>query len=136
MTQPSSSQSKPGSVDLAFEIAFFENLSRRNPKDVRVLEVLAHYYTRSGQIADGLRVDRRIVRHDPENPLAHYNLACSLALRNRKKEAVEALRDAVDRGYSDLAWMMQDEDLENLREFVPFLELLREVANEFPESGI
>jgi len=117
--------------DYAFEIGFFENLSRRNPKDVRVLEPLAHYYTKSGKIADGLRVDRRIVRHDPENPLAHYNLACSLALKDRKKEAVESLREAVALGYADIAWMMQDEDLENLREFIPFLKFMREVANEF-----
>tara|TARA_R100000027_G_scaffold67429_1_gene66085 strand:- start:9867 stop:10277 length:411 start_codon:yes stop_codon:yes gene_type:complete len=121
--------------DLSFEIEFFENLSRRNPKDVRVLEVLAHYYTRSGKIGDGLRVDRRIVRHDPDNPIAHYNLACSLALKNRKDDAVASLRDAVERGYTDADWMVKDEDLKNLREFIPFLELVREVANESPNCG-
>ncbi|MGE9289419.1 MAG: hypothetical protein ACQKBT_00425, partial [Puniceicoccales bacterium] len=69
MTQPTNSTKSPPSEDLTFEIEFFENLSRRNPKDVRVLEVLAHYYTKCGKIADGLRVDRRIVRHDPSNPV-------------------------------------------------------------------
>jgi predicted Zn-dependent protease len=135
MSQPKNPANGTKEKDLTFEIEFFENLSRRNPKDVRVLEVLAHYYTKSGKVADGLRVDRRIVRHDPENPVAHYNLACSLALKNRKKEAVESLRDAVDRGYDDVEWMMRDEDLLNLREFSPFLELVREVANESPNGG-
>ncbi|MBC2601946.1 tetratricopeptide repeat protein [Puniceicoccus vermicola] len=135
MTQPAHSAKSSKKEDLTFEIEFFENLSRRNPKDVRVLEVLAHYYTKSGKIADGLRVDRRIVRHDPENPVAHYNLACSLALKNRKTEAVESLRDAIARGYNDVAWLMHDDDLESLREFIPFQELIREVANDFPDSA-
>lgn len=135
MSQSAKASSDSSEEDLSFEIGFFENLSRRNPKDVRVLEVLAHYYTRSGQIGDGLRVDRRIVRHDPENPIAHYNLACSLALKNRKEDAVASLRDAVELGYSDAEWMMKDDDLKNLREFIPFLELVREVANESPNCG-
>lgn len=118
------------SGEFSFEIDFFENLSRRDPKDLRVLEALAHLYTRSGRISDGLRIDRRIVRHDPRNPVAHYNLACSLALRNRKKEAVEALRDAIERGYSDAEWMLRDGDLENLKGYAPFEMLVREVANQ------
>jgi len=116
--------------DLSFEIEFFESLSKRDTKDLRVLEILAHYYTKSGLITEGLRVDRRIVRHDPKNPVAHYNLACSLALKNRKKDAVESLRDAVERGYNDVDWMIRDSDLENLRKYTPFLELVRKVENE------
>ncbi len=121
--------------EFSFEIDFFENLSRRDPKDVRVLEALAHLYTRTGRISDGLRVDRRIVRHDPANPVAHYNLACSLALRSRKKEAVESLRNAVDRGYADVDWILRDEDLEGLKGYPPFERLVREVANQSGESG-
>lgn len=135
MEQPEHHSPDGEGNDLSFEIGFFENLSRRDPKDLRVLEALAHHYTRSGQISDGLRIDRRIVRHDPENPIAHYNLACSLALKNRKKEAVETLREAVARGYADADWMLRDEDLENIRNYGPFRELLREVANESEHGG-
>jgi len=123
------------SGEFSFEIGFFENLSRRDPKDIRVLEALAHLYTKTGRISDGLRVDRRIVRHDPSNPVAHYNLACSLALRNRKKDAVESLRNAIDRGYSDVQWMLRDDDLENLKGYAPFEQLVREVANQSGETG-
>ena len=132
-TTPAGNGSSPD--DLSFEILFFENLSRRDPKDVRVLEVLAHHYTKNGRIADGLRIDRRIVRHDPENPLAHYNLACSLALKKRKKEAVESLRDAVERGYGDIDWMLRDDDLASLREYTPFLQLVKRVAHESETGG-
>jgi len=133
-----STDSKANEVteDCSFEIEFFENLSRRNPKDVKVLEALAHQYTKNGKINDGLRVDRRIVRHDPENPIAHYNLACSLALKNRKKDAVESLREAFSFGYRDLGWMMNDDDLENLRDYEPFVDLVNEIANEFGDPLI
>jgi len=123
--------SKPGGPDspenYSFEINFYESLAKRNGKDVRVLEILAQFYTRSGRYTDGLRVDRRIVRHCPENPVAHYNLACSLARRNRKKDAVESLRDAVEKGYRDTDWMKSDEDLESLHDYQPFQSLVKEV---------
>ncbi len=125
--QPNPSKETP---NLSYEIGFFENLSHRDPKDVRVLSVLAHLYTECGRITDGLRIDRRIVRHDPENPVAHYNLACSLALDDRPEDAVKSLRDAVDRGYADADAMLRDSDLDSLREYPPFLDLVREVANE------
>ncbi|MEM0965773.1 MAG: hypothetical protein AAGJ81_06470 [Verrucomicrobiota bacterium] len=121
--------------DYSFEVGFFEDLSRRNSKDLRVLEVLAHYYTKSGRVGEGLRVDRRIVRQDPDNPVAHYNLACSLALRNRKKEAVESLENAIKRGYRDISWMLNDEDLKNLREYRPFVVLIERVRKHL-EGGV
>ena len=48
-------------------------------------------------------MDRKFVRLAPINPTAHYNLACSLALKKRKADAVRALpRSAVELGYRDL----------------------------------
>jgi magnesium transporter len=35
------------------------------------------------------------MRLEPENPTAHYNLACSLALSHRRRDAIEVLRHAV-----------------------------------------
>ena len=60
-----------------FELSFFEGLHRRMPKDVRVASILAHLYTKTGQLDDGLKMDRKLVRLNPQDPVAHYNLACS-----------------------------------------------------------
>jgi hypothetical protein len=102
-------------ADPAFEISFFESVLRRDARYADVIEILGGLYTRAGRIADGLRMDRRLVRLQPHNATAHYNLACSLALCRRKAAALRALRQAVALGYRDFAWLTQDPDLESLK---------------------
>lgn len=110
-----------------FELGFFEKLYRRMPSDVRVVSILAHLYTKTGQIDSGLKMDRRLVRLTPDDPTAHYNLACSLALKNRKADAVRALKDAITRGYSDFQWMCTDPDLSVLIGHAGFDKLLKDL---------
>jgi tetratricopeptide (TPR) repeat protein len=110
--------------DAAFEIGFFASVLKRNPGYVEVIEILGGLYTQHGRIADGLRMDRKLVRLKPVNPTAHYNLACSLALSKRKTAALRSLRQAVELGYRDLDWMEQDPDLEALKNHPEFRTLL------------
>ncbi len=115
--------SKP-KPDPAFEMAFFESVLRRAPQYTEVIEILGGLYTKHGRIADGLRMDRRLVRLLPGNATAHYNLACSLALSKRKVDALRSLQRAVELGYRDFDWMAQDPDLEDLKEHPEFTALL------------
>jgi len=114
--------------NLNFELSFFESLHRRMPKDVRVASILAHIYTKSGRIDSGLKMDRKLVRLEPENPTIHYNLACSLCLKGRRADAVKVLRDALALGYKDLDWMRHDPDLNELSNYSGFLQLLKELG--------
>ncbi len=106
-----------------FEIEFFERVLRRCPDYAEVVEVLGGLYTRQGRIDDGLKMDRKLVRLEPENPYAHYNLACSLALKNRQREALRKLREAINRGYNDREWLLRDPDMESLRHLPEFRKL-------------
>jgi len=106
---------EPKQRDTAFELGFFESVLRHDPGCVEVIEILGGLYTKLGRIADGLKMDRKLVRLQPDNPTAHYNLACSLALSRRNSEALRALRRAVVLGYRDLEWMSQDPDLQGLK---------------------
>ena len=99
------------------------SVTRKRPS---VVELLANLYTRVGRIDDGLKMDRRLVRLRPDSPVAHYNLACSLSLKNRKAEAIRSLRTAIGKGYRDWNWLMEDADLRNLRDYPRFRELLEE----------
>ncbi|MDP0499709.1 MAG: tetratricopeptide repeat protein [Verrucomicrobiota bacterium JB022] len=112
--------------NLQFEIAFCESVLRQLPQDADIMEMLAGYYTRAGRIDDGLQMDERLVELCPGNATHHYNLACSLALAGRKDAAVERLRVALQKGYSDYEWMLRDEDLQGLKGFPPFINLLAE----------
>ena len=120
--------------DAFFEISFFESLLKRSPRYVEVISILGNLYTRNGRINDGLRMDRKLVRLQPENPAAHYNLACSLALKMRKRDAVAALRKSLECGYKDYEWIKRDSDLDNLRAYQPFRELLSQYATKFKSA--
>ena len=113
--------------DLDFELSFFESLHKRMPRDVRVVSVLAHIYTKIGKIDQGLKMDRKLVRLDPKDSTAHYNLACSLCLKGRKADAVKVLRDAIALGYTDFDWMQHDPDLIQLAGYQGFQCLLGEL---------
>jgi tetratricopeptide (TPR) repeat protein len=116
--------SKKHAHDPEFEMRFYESVLRRNSDYATVVEILGGLYTRHGRIADGLKMDRKLVKLQPENATAHYNLACSLALSKRKTDALRELQRAVKLGYRDFDWMQQDPDLEALKHHPDFKALL------------
>ena len=112
------------SHDPEFEIVFYESVLRRQPDYAAVVEILGGLYTRQGRIADGLKMDRKLVKLQPANATAHYNLACSLALSKRRGDALRELQQAVKLGYRDFDWMQQDPDLDALKKHPEFHALL------------
>lgn len=112
------------SDDYHFEIEFCQSILKRNPSEVSAMEMLAGYLTKVGKIDEGLAWDQKIVELAPENAISHYNLACSLALKNHALEAIEALQTAMEKGYRDFSWLVEDPDLENLHQHPAFSALL------------
>jgi tetratricopeptide (TPR) repeat protein len=55
---------------------------------------------------------------------AYYNLACSQAQLNNKKEAINSLEKAVEFGYSEYHYAKKDSNLDNLRKDKGFIALL------------
>ncbi len=107
----------------SFETDFFEKILKRCPDYADVVEILGGLYTRQGRIDDGLKMDRKLVRLEPDNAHAHYNLACSLALKRRHRDAIQSLEHAIELGYDDREWMLKDPDLEALKRFPAFRKL-------------
>ncbi len=114
--------------DPTFEIGFYEAVHRRCPRYIEVVELLGGLYTKTGRIADGLKMDRKLVRLQPENSTAHYNLACSLALSRRPTDALRTLEKAVVLGYHDLEWMNRDPDLATLKGHPRFEKILQQLG--------
>ncbi|MFM7522165.1 MAG: TPR end-of-group domain-containing protein [Planctomycetota bacterium] len=110
---------------LDFDIDFFERVIARNDRAVDALRALGELAARKGLTDRAVEIDRQLVRCLPHDPLARYNLGCSLAVAGRGDEALESLRTAVELGYTDLDFMRNDPDLASLRDRPEFLGLLR-----------
>lgn len=114
---------------LDFELEFYGDILRRRSDYVDVLRIMGNLLTLRKRYAEGLQIDRRLVQLRPNDPLAHYNLACSYALLRRPEQAIKALRRAVELGYRDFRYMREDRDLDAIRSDPRFRQLLREYEN-------
>jgi tetratricopeptide (TPR) repeat protein len=101
--------------DLDVEIGFIEGVVKRDPQFAEALQVLGDDYTRRGRYVDGLKIDEQLIRMRPDDPVAHYNLACSYSLTEQYDQAVAALDRALSLGYRDFQWLARDPDLQKLR---------------------
>jgi len=88
---------------------------------------LGNAYTERGDFKKGLEVDQRLSAILNDDPIVHYNLACSYSLLGLIDEAYVALKKAIWLGYDDLSHIKKDPDLENLRKDVRFDSLLKEL---------
>ncbi len=103
-------------TDDQFTIWFLEGILEKYPSYVECLMLLGNTYTAHGVYEKGLKVDLKLVRLRPDDPLVHYNLACSCSLLGRFSQAIESLGKAIDLGYNDLYHLENDNDLDNLRD--------------------
>src|SRR3954453_17711235 len=111
------------SRDLDFKIEFMEGIVRRDPEYVEALQLLGDHYTQRGRFDHSLKVDERLSRLEPRNPLVFYNLACSYSLIGEVDLAVSALEKALALGYRDFKWLAKDPDLRTLRKHPVFREI-------------
>ena len=101
--------------DLEVKITFLEGIVARDPKYVEALQVLGDHYTQRGRFENSLKVDQRLSRLEPRNPLVFYNLACSYSLNREFDRAAASLEKALSLGYTDFKWLAKDPDLRTLR---------------------
>jgi tetratricopeptide (TPR) repeat protein len=101
--------------DLDLKIEFMEGIVRRDPQYVEALQLLGDHYTQRGRFQQGLKVDKRLSRLEPGNPLVFYNLACSYSLIGQVELSATALEKALSLGYRDFNWLAKDPDLRRLR---------------------
>jgi len=111
---------------LEFDIDFFERLLARKQDSIEVLRVLAELVSKQGLLERAVELDLKLVGLLPDDFLARYNLACSLARAGRPDEAIDSLSRAILLGYDDLAHMESDPDLESLRDHPDYRALLGE----------
>ena len=103
-------------TDDEFTIWFLEGVLEKYPTYVECLMYLGNAYTATGMYEKGLKADLKLVKLKPKDSLVHYNLACSFSLMERINESLKSLEKAIDLGYDDLMHLVNDSDLDSLRD--------------------
>lgn len=120
--------------DPEFEICFLEGVLKRSPNFFEALVSLGDLYTKQKLYEKGLSVDLKLAMLKPEDPVVLYNLACSYSLINDLEKSLRVLKAAVQKGYSDFDYLMEDVDLLNLRQFQGFKDFFAEARTKAPSS--
>lgn len=113
--------------ELDTKIDFMEGLVRRDPEYVDALQLLGDHYTQRGRYTDGLQVDERLARLEPDSPLVFYNLACSYSLTDQFDRAALALEKALQLGYTDFTWLARDPDLKKFRQQPAYRDIQKKI---------
>lgn len=74
---------------------------------------------------------KHAIKANPTYGLTHYNYACLLSVRGRTKEALSALKSALENNYRDGGWLMRDGELDNIRKLPEFQQLIKK---HFPQT--
>lgn len=70
-----------------------------------------------------------MARMRPDDARVAYSLACALARSGKKKDALDALREAIKRGFRDAAAIAAEQDLAPLRSEPGFRKILEELQS-------
>ena len=113
--------------ELDVQIGFIEGVVRRDPGYVEALQILGDTYTKRGRYNEGLQVDERLAKLNPDDALVFYNLACSYSLTDQFDQAAAALHQAFKLGYRDFNWLAKDPDLRKFRKQPSYQEIAEAV---------
>jgi len=113
-----------------FTIWFFEGILENIPDYFDCLMYLGNAYTEKGMYEKGLHIDQKLCRLKKDDPLVHYNLACSHALLNNVNAAFDALEKAISLGYNDIYHLEKDKDLALLRKDSRFKKLIDKIIED------
>lgn len=120
--------------DIEFEISFYENILKETPNFVQALIAIGDLYTKAGHWQKGLDIDVKLSALKPDDPIVFYNLACSYALLNQTRPALNALSKAIELGYDDFEHLRTDSDLENLLKDEHFKKFIKELEKKKKHS--
>ncbi|MDT8271721.1 MAG: tetratricopeptide repeat protein, partial [Desulfomonilia bacterium] len=98
-----------------------------DPDMIPALFARALVYTESSEYDKALSSLYAIARLRPDDPDVDYNIACIYAKQGRVDDGVRYLKQALDKGFSNVDLLESDPDLENIRETEGFKQLLEEL---------
>jgi len=112
-----------------FEGAFklYEKILKNDPQNNALSYKL-------GVMAQNLKNYKKAIKYYEQlvtngNSIVFYNLACSYAMYGKEKEALKALRTAVEKGFNQLGLIQTDPDLASIRDGEEFKTIAKSVKS-------
>ena len=101
------------------------NYLLQNPDDSRARLIYASMLGRAGRKDDAIREGTKALVLSPGDPVMLYNAACMYVSLGESSRAIEALRQAIEAGYTNFGWMQNDPDLNSIRDNPEFVALIQ-----------
>ena len=108
---------------LVRRIAALENHLKQVPEDARARVLMATDYAELGRVDDAIRELNMSMALRANEASILYNAACTYAILNRKREALETIKKAWEAGFKDSVWARRDPDLALLHDEPEFQRL-------------
>ncbi|MDH4165002.1 MAG: TIR domain-containing protein [Gammaproteobacteria bacterium] len=105
------------------------NYLLQNPDDARARLIYASKLGWAGRKEEAIREGAKALVLSPGDPVMLYNAACMYVGLGESSRAIDALRQAVEAGYTNFGWMQNDPDLVSLRDDPAFIEMLRDLSS-------
>jgi adenylate cyclase len=101
------------------------NYLLQNPDDARARLIFASQLGRAGRRDEAIQEGTKALVLSPGDPVMLYNAGCMYVRIGETRRALEALRQAIDAGYSNFGWMTNDPTLTPLRSEPEFIAMLQ-----------
>jgi tetratricopeptide (TPR) repeat protein len=108
----------------------YRAITRREPQNGTAWFRLGYCLHAAGRLDEAILAHKKAAEFPQARPTALYNLGCAYALKNDKDKAFDALRKALQAGFSNRDAFEDDPDLENLRDDPRFEKLLERGSDE------
>lgn len=105
------------------------NYLLQNPDDSRARLIYASMLGRAGRKEEAIREGTKALVLSPGDPVMLYNAACLYVSLGESDRAIDALRQAVEAGYTNIGWMQNDPDLLPLHDDPAFIEMVRDLSS-------
>ena len=99
----------------------------QNPDDARAHIIHALMLADSNRKDEALRECAQAIELSPGDPVMLYNCTCFYSRLGEMDRALEAMRQAIVAGYSNIEWAKQDPDLNTLRDHPEFQTLIEDL---------
>ena len=103
---------------------FVAKLAELHPRDAGIWINLAYIRRRTQSLDAAVDTLQRAFDANPQDPMAHYNMACYRAVQQREQEALELLKNALHLDPKLKVLARAEPDFANLRRTPAFQKLL------------